>query len=107
MAIELAIVLGFTGLIRSVPFLSALIIGAHPEACAEYILQPVSFTSPIFTSSLKALANFGRIVPPADATTMCLKSFQPSCSDTANPWVLAPSALYGRRLTFSKAQPYS
>src|SRR5438034_8997710 len=72
MAIELAIVLGFTGLIRSVPFLSALMIGAHPEACAEYILQPVSFTNPIFTSSLKALANFGRIVPPADATTMCL-----------------------------------
>src|SRR5207249_5163621 len=104
MAIELAIVLGFTGLIRSVPFLSALIIGAHPEACAEYILQPLSFTSPIFTSSLNALANFGRIVPPADATTMCLGSFQPSCSATSNQWDFAPSESYGRRLSFTQAQ---
>src|SRR5206468_8457297 len=105
MAIELAIVSGFTGLIRSVPFLSALMIGAHPEACAEYILQRPSFTSPIFTSSLKALANFGRIVPPAEATTMCLGIFEPRGWATRNPWVFAPSGNADGYLTLTNSHP--
>src|SRR5437660_1499313 len=67
----------------AVPLCSAWITGAEPAACALCTLHSPSRTRPTSLSSLKALATFGRIVPPAVGITILSGNFQPSCSATS------------------------
>ena len=49
MAIDFAMVLGFTGVITSVPFFMAVVTGEHPVACAANIFE---FTFPYRRQSI-------------------------------------------------------
>ena len=91
MARDLAIVSGFTGLNISHLFLSAVVIGEHPVACAPYMLVPFSGTIPSISNSFIAFQTFVRREPLAIGTTTCLGALQPSCSIISNARDFEPS----------------
>ena len=55
MAMDLAMVLGLTGVMKSRPSLYAWEMGEQPSACAPLKRTSLASTSPVFTNSLKPL----------------------------------------------------
>jgi hypothetical protein len=91
---DLAMPVGRTGRISSVPPCIATAIGLHPADCAPNTRHPPGGATarPISTSSVNALSILVSSSPLAIGTTICSGNRQPSCSATSYPRVLEPSA---------------
>ena len=91
---DLAMPVGLTGVIVSVPACSAVAIGLHPADWAPKTFQPPAgaSASPISTSSVNALSTLVSSSPEAIGMTTWAGIRQPSCSATSYPSVLEPSA---------------
>ena len=83
MAIDLAIVLGFTGVMKSRPSAKAWAIGEQPSAWAPLKRTCFSSTSPTLMNSSKPLRILVNREPEARGATMWSGSCQPSCSITS------------------------
>src|SRR3989337_817686 len=99
MASDLAMVLGFTGLMMSLSSLMAVVIGLQPVACAANTFVFTNGTRPSFSSSLNDFHILVISDPLAFGTTMLCGVFHPSCSATSNPRDLEPSGPAGVKMT--------
>ena len=93
MASDLAMVLGLTGRMASVPCRKAVATGEQPSAWApETRTAGSSGSSPTLPSSLKPLATLVSWLPDPIGTTTWSGACQPSCSAISKARVLEPSA---------------
>ncbi len=82
---DLAMPVGFTGVMSFTPARSAVAMGLQPSDCAPKTFQPLAGadTRPISTSSVNALSTLVNSSPLAIGMTTCSGSRQPSCSATS------------------------
>ncbi len=85
MAIDFAMVLGFTGSGNSAPAWNALTTGAEPAACTACMRGRSPLTQPSVLSSSNARPMRGSSVPPATGQTTWRGKRQPSCSAISKP----------------------
>ena len=93
MASDLAMVLGFTGRMKSWFSMKAVATGEHPSACApEMRTWGSSSSRPTFHSSWKPLAILVSCDPDATGTTTWSGTCHPNCSAVSKASVFDPSA---------------
>ena len=85
MAMDLAMVLGFTGLITTVPFLMAVVTGEQPLACAAKILLLTLSTRPSISNSWNAFHILVIRELPATGTMTLSGVFHSNCSTISYP----------------------
>ncbi len=91
MAIDLAIVSGFTGRDQIAAAVERLNHRRAAGGLGAVDLRHRIVDETDLSQLFEGLATLGRIVPPAVGTTTCCGSRQPSCSAISKPYVLAPS----------------
>jgi hypothetical protein len=93
MASDLAMVLGLTGRMASVPWAKAVATGEHPSAWApETRTWGTSSSSPTLPNSANPLATLVSWLPEPIGTTTWSGACHPSCSAISKASVLEPSA---------------